>query len=124
MQRGWPTDRKNCGMLHGIAPDAEALNPMGPRDAVCDDPVTANAQILPMDVHLRAATRSHPARASCMQRAPGEAEWGATKQAPSCTPFRPRPGNLQAYARGPRRTQRESGGRVFGFRHHMHCDVM
>ncbi|KAJ1631732.1 hypothetical protein T492DRAFT_993957 [Pavlovales sp. CCMP2436] len=53
------------GMLHGITPGAEALSPMGPREAVRADPVTTSAQILPMDVHLRAATRSFCTQQSC-----------------------------------------------------------
>ncbi|KAJ1638739.1 hypothetical protein T492DRAFT_942351 [Pavlovales sp. CCMP2436] len=53
-----PPTAQICGMLHGIAPDAEALSPMRPRDAIRADPVATSAQFLPMDAHLRATTRS------------------------------------------------------------------
>ncbi|KAJ1638720.1 hypothetical protein T492DRAFT_187506 [Pavlovales sp. CCMP2436] len=113
------------GMVHGITPDAETLGPMGPRDAVRTDPVTASAQILPMDVDLRAATRffcTQPSRARIVHAARAQRVEvgcsGASTLLHTLPAASRKPAGLRAHT--PRRAQREIGGRVFEFGHYIY----
>jgi len=58
LRRGWLTDRKNRRHAPRNRTRRGGAESNGPRDALRADPVAASAQILPMNVHLRAATRS------------------------------------------------------------------